>query len=120
MSSKIIKDKIQIYVRYRLFDDDGEVCEVRWLGGRRIKAERWSYNLRVTKGYAIDWLGRYNGDREKAMDMGRKLAQIVKVGRHLLEEGWVYDLYMVRKVTRLTEVSLSDNPMVVLAVSAMG
>jgi hypothetical protein len=126
MSSKVIKDKIRIYVRYRLFDEEtGEEIrrKTQWLTAskRRVGHEwKWTYRTEYSKFGALDWVGRYNGDREKAMDMARKLAQIVKCGKELLENDYVYDLVMVREITRRTEVSLSDNPMVVIAVAAMG
>lgn len=124
--SKVIKDKIRIYVRYRLFDDEGVEIEKkrRWLGasnkGRgRDRKIKWEYRKEYYRGSAHEWVNRY-GDRAKAIDMARKLAQIVKVGRDLLERGYVYDLVMVREVTKRTVVSLTDNPMVVIAVAAMG
>ena len=126
MSSKVIRDKTQIYVRYRLFDEDGIEIEKkrRWLGasskGPRStwRKTKWEYRTEYHRSSAHEWVNRY-GDRAKAMDMARKLAQIVKVGKELLDKGYVYDLVMVREVTKRTVVSLTDNPMVVLAVAAM-
>lgn len=119
--SEVLDDKIRIYVRYRKFDkDSGEVKHAVWLNGRLDTNDKWSYSLRAHWSTALDWVERYEGDRAKAMDMARKLAQIVKCGKRKLQDGYVYDLYMVRDVTRRTEVSLTDNPMVVIAVAAMG
>ena len=123
--SEIIKDEIKILVRYRLFDeeDEDDVSDEMWLAAsvenKFSENPIWHYKLTSYKDSAFNWLPRYR-DREKAIDMARKLAQIVKVGKELLEAGYVYDLYMIREVTRRTEISLSDNAMVVIALSALG
>lgn len=123
--SRVIKDKIRIYVRFRIFDDDGEVIakKTRWLGGdiknQWRKNPTWNYSIESYRSQALDFQNRY-ADRALAMDMAHKLAKIVKVSKEIQTKGYVYDLFMVRDVTTRTAVSLSDNPMVVLAVSALG
>jgi len=131
--SKIIKDRVRIFVRYVYLDED-EVIDTKWLAaevvghvkkgrgiGPRATLPKRDYETVKRMSKAYDWLEAYDGDRDKALGMAQRLMKIVGVGRNLIRGGWRPEIVLVRDVTkRYTVVVDENNPMVVLAVSAMG
>jgi len=113
------EETYEIFVRYVLYDDDGEERLVRWLGADQ-DGDKWIYSVRKTRLSALEWVNRYYGDLRKAMDMAGKLAQIVHVGRRKISNGWKWDLVLIHTVVKQTTTILDkDNAMIVLALAAL-
>lgn len=125
--SEIVHDQFKIYVRYLYWamnedSEEEEIIDIKWLAGRQKgDSQNYSYSFRSgMEGWALDWVERYDGDLQLAMDMATKLAQIVKIGRRLIEGGWRWELVLVRDTTHRTITPLNEaNAMVVLAVAAL-
>ena len=120
----IVHEQFKIYVRYLdwgVLDDEEYVVEERWLAARRKgDSDNYNYSFRSEMGWAHDWVDRYDGDLHMAMDMATKLAQIVKIGRRLIEENWTWELVLIHDKTHRTVTPLNEaNAMVVLAVAAL-
>ena len=123
----INRDETKILVQYHWTDDpDGEFADdFIWLGAK-VKSTRTdgqksrTYQQVRCIDNAYDWLADYDGDYVKAIDMANKLAKVNKVGKKLIQEGFVVEVVLVRTIYRQTVVPLTkDNPLAVIAAASL-
>ena len=121
--SEVVETVTKIYVRYFYLDDDDKEIDMKWLHVYEPKTMSGPHSYEVYGEHCglpnHDWVERYDGDIAKAVSYAPRMAKIVKCGKNLLENGWDWELVMVRDVTRRTVTPITHNAMAVLAVAAL-